>query len=199
MAKKFGFGCVTGIEVPGERGGFIPDDEYISSLDKNKKWSSGDTVNLSIGHGKILITPIQAACFISAIANGGILYKPKIIFGEDPEGKEIDLDKKYIDLVKKGLYRVVNEPDGTGHTVFVEGLDICGKTGTVELIEKGRKRDICWFAGFASICDSKIAVVIVTEEGVSGGVTAGPVARKIFSKWKDLQEEAEKREDAEVL
>jgi len=190
MARKFGFGFTTGIELPGEKAGFIPNDSYFEGLKRTKgvKWSSGDTVNFSIGHGKILVTPLQTACFISAVANGGILYKPIIIFGQDPEGKIIDVDKEDLDIVKTGLYRVINEAGGTGHNVFIDGLDIAGKTGTVELTERGKKRDICWFAGFAPFNDPEIVVVVVTEEGESGGVTAGPVAKKVFAKWQELQE-----------
>jgi penicillin-binding protein 2 len=201
MAKKFGFGFVTGIDLPGEKSGFVPDNAYFDGLKrtKNTKWSSGDTVNFSIGHGKILVTPLQAACFISAVANGGVLYKPKILFGGDPEGKMIDINKEHLDIVKEGLYRVINEIGGTGHIAFIEGLDVAGKTGTVELTENRKKRDICWFTGFAPFNEPKIAVVVVTEEGESGGVTVGPIARKVFAKWKELQEKQFSNEEAESI
>lgn len=169
MAGRFGLGQYTGIEIPGEKEGLLPKED-------KPKWYTGDTVNLSIGHGKILVTPIQIACLISAIANDGTLYKPRLIMGEKPEGVQIDIDKKHIDLVKNGLFRVVNEPDGTGHRAYVNGLDISGKTGTVELKEKGRPRNICWFAGYSS----QIAVVIVVEAGEGGGATAAPVAQRVF-------------------
>lgn len=175
MAKRFGLGQYTDIEIPGEKEGLLPKEN-------ESKWYTGDTVNLSIGHGKILVTPIQIACLISAIANGGILYKPILIMDEKPVGTQVDIDKEYMDLIKGDLYRVVNEPDGTGHRAYIDGLDVAGKTGTVELKEKGRVRNICWFAGYSS----QIAVVILVEEGESGGTTAAPVAQRVFKKYDFL-------------
>lgn len=182
MAGRFGLGRTTGIDLPGEKSGLLPD---IGS-----NWASGDTVNLSIGHGKILVTPIQIACLISSIANGGVLYRPILVLGEKSEGRKIDIHREYIDMIKDGLRRAVNDPDGTGHMAYVSGLDIIGKTGTVELKEGRKKRNICWFAG-AQIntdeetqinADSKrqIAVAIVVEEGESGGATCAPIAQRIF-------------------
>lgn len=203
MAGRFGFGKITGIEAPGEKPGLIP-------LNKTN-WSLGDTVNLSIGQGKILTTPIQIACFISAVANGGTLYKPKLLLEEETIGTATDVEKEYLDTIKDGLHRVVNEPDGTGHMAHTPGVDISAKTGTVALKEKNKKRDICWFAGFGTTEDTEkndlqtandgqlaantpagrrtIAVSIVIEQGESGGVTAGPIAQRIFKKWKEIEEQ----------
>jgi penicillin-binding protein 2 len=181
MAGRFGLGQATGIKISWEKDGLLPTVE--------SRWFSGDTVNLSIGHGKILVTPIQIACLISAVANGGTLYRPRLILSEESEGVQIDIDKEYIDLVKGGLLRVVNEADGTGHRAYISGLDVAGKTGTVELKRStrpkawvGRKRNICWFAGFSPYADPQIAVVIVTEEGESGGTTAAPIAQKVIKR-----------------
>lgn len=176
MAERFGLNRLTGIGTGSEKTGLLP---------ASGNWYTGDTVNLSIGQGRILVTPIQIASLISAIANGGILHKPRLIMGEEPEDVQIDIDKEYIDIVKEGLFRVVNEPDGTGHRAYVSGLDVAGKTGTVELKEKGRIRNICWFGGFAPFNDPEIAVAVVLEEGESGGATAGPIAQKIFRKWRE--------------
>ena len=176
MARRFGLGRSSGIALPGEKKGLLPR--------KDMEWYPGDTVNLSIGHGHILVTPIQIACMVSAVANGGIYYKPKLVIDEKGEGMVINIDKEYLDLVKQGLLRVVKEPDGTGHLSYVKGLDIAGKTGTVEL-KKGK--NITWFVGFAPFENPQIVVVVVTEEGESGGLTAAPIAREVFKEWKDIQ------------
>lgn len=182
VAGRFGLGRCTGIKMQGEKSGLLPKNDIEQS-----KWFSGDTVNLSIGHGKILVTPIQIACLISAVANGGILYKPLLALGENKETVQINIDKGYLNIVKEGLFKVVNDPDGTGHKAYVSGLDIAGKTGTVEIKDGRRKRDICWFAGFGPFDNPQVAVVIVLEEGESGGTTAAPIAKKVFQKWQEIQ------------
>jgi len=175
MARRFGLGGLTGIRLPDEKKGFLPD--------KNTRWHSGDTLNLSIGQGYILVTPIQMASLISAVANGGIYYKPKLVIGEKNNYRKIDIDKKYLNLVKDGLLRVVREPKGTGHKAYIKGLDIAGKTGTAKL-QTGKK--LTWFIGFAPYASPHIAVCILIENGESGGETAAPIARKAFEKWKQI-------------
>ena len=179
VARRFGLGKKTGIELPGEKKGLLPK--------KDIDWYPGDTVNLSIGHGHILVTPIQIACMVSAIANGGTYYRPRLVMGEESDSVEVEIDRDYLDLVKKALLRVVKEPDGTGHRAYVKGLDIAGKTGTVEL-KKGKT--VTWFVGFAPFSDPQAVVVIVTEGGESGGVTAAPIAQKVFKEWMDIQKES---------
>lgn len=180
MAERFGLGKRTGIDLPGEKTGALGDEDL-----KRNKWYAGDTVNLSIGHGKILVTPMQMAVMIAAIGNGGILYKPELFSGAESEGSVIEINEELVNLVKQGLFRVVNESSGTGHTAFIEGVDAAGKTGTVELKEDKKNSNICWFAGFAPYKDPEIAVVVVIEEGDSGGRTAAPVAKRVLKKWYD--------------
>ncbi len=180
MAARFGLGRKTGINLLGEQAGYLFD--YDSGRDN---WYPGDTVNLSIGHGRILVTPIQMASFISLVANGGILYKPKLVLDSPSRGDVVGIDKKHLELVKQGLFRVVNDAAGTGHRAYVKGLDIAGKTGTVEL-KKGQDKNVCWFIGFCPFNDPQVALAIVVEGGESGGQTAAPIARRIFGKWKKI-------------
>lgn len=192
VARRFGLGKRTGIALPEEKKGLLPDtltglqEPTLTGLQKpdDIDWYPGDTVNLSIGHGHILVTPIQIACMVSAIANGGTYYRPKLVMNEENDSIEVKIDSDYLDLVKKALLQVVSEPDGTGHRAYVEGLEIAGKTGTVEL-KKGET--FTWFTGFAPFCDPQVVVVIVTEGGESGGVTAAPIAREVFKEWKELK------------
>ena len=193
MAQRFGFGELTGINISGEKAGLLP------TVNRAKQpWYHGDTVNLSIGHGYILVTPLQAARMIAAIANGGILYQPQIfrsrqIEKDNKEGVVVDIDPNYISWVKKGLFRVVNEPAGTGYKTHIEELDVAGKTGTVALQEKGRERNICWFVGFAPYDNPEIALAVVIEDGAGGGATAAPVAKQVFLEFKQRKETEQKK------
>jgi len=183
MARRFGLGESTGIKLPGEKKGLIP-----IKIINSKKWYPGDTVSLSIGQGKILVTAMQMAVLASAIANGGTIYRPYLLMGDETNLGAVVVDKKYIDIVKEGLYRVVNEPEGTGVKAAVEGLRVAGKTGTVELVEGGKKRDICWFVGYAPADNPQITAAVVIEDGASGGVSAAPVVQEVFKAWKDKNE-----------
>lgn len=118
---------------------------------------------------------------ISAIANKGYYYKPKIIANEENDCKNVAVDKKYFDIIRNGMLKVVDERGGTGHRAFVKGIDIAGKTGTVELTSE---KKYTWFAGFAPFDDPEIVVVVVTEGGDSGGTTAAPIAGAVFEEWK---------------
>ena len=182
MAARFGLGRKTGINLPGEEEGLL-----LGQAD----WYPGDTANLSIGHGKILVTPIQIASFISSVANGGILYKPKLVLDTFSQGRPVGIRKEHLDLVKQGLFRVVNDHAGTGHQAYVRGLDIAGKTGTVEL-KKGEGKNVCWFTGFCPSAFPRVALAVVVEEGESGGQTAAPIARRIFRKWREIYHREEK-------
>ncbi len=195
MARRFGLGKKTGIGISGEKEGLLPSQTALE-----RKWYPGDTVNLSIGHGSILVTPIQVACLIAAIANNGIYYQPQLILKwvddngkeheqEVPAGISLPVDREQLDLVKQGLFRVVEEAGGTAYSTRIEDLPAAGKTGTVEL-QKGRgKQNICWYAGFAPYEEPEIALAVVVEKGESGGQTAGPVARAVFREY--LRKKAE--------
>ena len=196
VARRFGLGEVTGVNIRGEKKGLIP-----FGSGSEKKWFRGDTVNLSIGHGYILVTPMQIACMISTIANNGYYCKPRFVLkkvsftGEeellDSSSKiKIEVKEEYLKSIRKGLFKVVNEPGGTAYRTHVEGLDVAGKTGTVELKERGIIRNICWFTGFAPFENPEIVVAVVVEKGEGGGVTAGPIAKRIF-------EEIQKRRKVE--
>lgn len=182
MAKRFGLGKKTGVELLGEKNGLLPDT--------GMEWYPGDTVNLSIGHGNILVTPIQIACLVCAVANMGTYYKPVLVMGQKPEVIEIEVGKEKIDLVRKSLLRVVCESSGTGHRAYMKGLDIAGKTGTVELAEN---KIFTWFVGFAPFYNSEIVVVVVTEGGESGGTTAAPVAKNVFKEWLNIDPHTNKK------
>ena len=190
-ARAFGLGQSTGVDLPGERLGLIPVAKVRRGRDT---WSSGEVVNMSIGQGQVLVTPLQVARFMAAVANGGVLWKPRLVQRvERPDkgivwndaGKvmgHVELSPVVWAFLRQSLAAVVNE--GTGVGARIPGLDIAGKTGTAQMIsnskaEKGQ--DHAWFAAFAPVRDPEVVVVVLVERGGKGGQVAAPIARKILN------------------
>jgi penicillin-binding protein 2 len=190
-ARAFGFGQATGIELGGERVGLIPRPRLRRG---REIWAPGDVVNMSIGQGQLLVTPLQVAAFMSTVANGGVRWKPRLVqrverpgvgvLWSDP-GKvagHVELSPLVWAFLRKSLTTAVR--DGTGASVAIPGLEIAGKTGTAQMITGSRAdrgQDHAWFAGFAPAHDPEVVVVVLVERGGRGGLVAAPVARKIFN------------------
>jgi len=208
FARDYGLGSPTGIILPGENAGLIPDSQWKRDA-IGSTWYPGETITASIGQGYILVTPIQLACFISAFANGGFLYQPRIIQSvETPEGKilkefppflkkEIPIQPESLKIVREGLRGVVNE-NGTGWRARIPGIEVAGKTGTAQVAklreqEKGEDeeedttpehlREHAWFVAFAPFDHPEIAVVILMEHGGHGGQSSAPLAKEIISAY----------------
>jgi penicillin-binding protein 2 len=195
-AKAFGLGGPTGIELATEKIGLIPEPRpRVKGDKKSHVWTGGDTLNMSIGQGAVLVTPMQIARMMSAVANGGVLWKPRLVQRiERPEQGVVFRDPGQVNghvelspvvwaLIRDGLWAVVNEW-GTGAAAKIPGLDIAGKTGTAQIIansksEKGE--DHAWFAAFAPAKEPQAVVVVLVERGGHGGDAAAPIARKIFN------------------
>ena len=194
-ASAFGFGVATGIELGTEKLGLIPAPK---SLRKGKPpvWHAGETVNMSIGQGQLLATPMQIARFMSAIANGGVLWKPRLVQRiERPDrgvvwsdagtvNGHVELNPAVWAFLRRSLWAVVNTSNGTGIAARIPGLDIAGKTGTAQTIansksEKGQ--DHAWFASFAPARDPEVVIVVLVERGGHGGSMAAPIARQIYN------------------
>jgi penicillin-binding protein 2 len=193
-AKAFGFGAQTGIDLGSEKLGLIPEPKPRKDR-KTRAWTGGDTLNMSIGQGAVLVTPLQVARFMSAVANGGVLWKPRLVQRiERPEkgvvfrdagqvNGHIELSPMVWAVIRDGLWAVVND-GGTGGQARIAGLDVAGKTGTAQIIansksEKGQ--DHAWFAAFAPAKAPEAVVVVLIERGGHGGDAAAPIARKIFN------------------
>lgn len=206
-AKKFGLGEKTGIDVGREKSGLIPTKEW-----KLKRWGSpwqaGETVSLSIGQSFILVTPIQMATMISAVFNGGVVHKPQLTkrIGKTRADKvhrsslkarvRLGIRQGHLELVRKALIGVVNEPRGTGSKARVKDITVAGKTGTAQVValKKGKGpydqkevpfkfRDHAWFVAVAPAEKPKIAIVILIEHGGHGGSTAAPIAKEIIGAY----------------
>ena len=192
-ATAFGLGQPTGIDLGTEKFGLIP------SPKKGRRgapaFQAGDIINMSIGQGQVLVTPMQVARFMAAVANGGVLWKPRLVQRiERPERGvvwtdtgtvtgHVELNPAVWAFLRQSLWAVVND-NGTGAGARIPGLDIAGKTGTAQMIanskaEKGQ--DHAWFASFAPVKDPEVVVVVLVERGGKGGQVAAPIARKILN------------------
>lgn len=189
--RKWGFGKKTGIVI-GETTGRVPDKEWKKNYyekEERKIWLPGDTVNLAIGQGDMLATPLQMARFYGAIANGGTLYRPQLVKKiTSAEGvvlkelspevqKKIDFKESALRIIRTGLKKAVAE--GTGESAF-RGfpVEVAGKTGTSQVYGKD---DFAWFVGYAPADKPKYVVAVMVEEGGHGGSVAAPAVRNIFS------------------
>lgn len=188
-AHKYGLGSRTGIDLPSEKKGLVPDDEWKRSQ-LNQGWYPGDSVNLSIGQGSLLTTPVQIVSLISAVAAEGLAYKPQLVreiknsAGEIIEKFEpeinIDLrdeiDSRVFTALKQGMYDVVNKSYGTASRHFSDfPLTAAGKTGTAQTGGANH----AWFGGFAPYDEPQIAVVVFIENGGSSAYSV-PIAREIM-------------------
>lgn len=207
-ARGFGLGAKTGIDLLGEKKGLVPTKEW--KLNRFKEpWQMGETISSSIGQGFMLVTPIQLLNVYCALANGGTFYVPRIIERiETAEGQiikqfnpeiksQIPISKKNIEILKNALWGAVNENKGTGRALRRKEKDVCGKTGTAQVVglpeddDKKKEevpyklRDHALFVCFAPYENPEIAVVVVVEHGGHGGSAAAPIARKIIDGYFD--------------
>jgi len=170
-ATRYGLGQKTGIDLPSEAAGNVPYPQY-----------PGDVVNLSIGQGALMATPIQVCRMIAAVANGGKLLTPHLWREKSAAPvRGVGVSAGTLAVLRQGLYNVVNVLHGTGYTNARSSLiTIAGKTGTAQAPAQGDQRgDHAWFAGYAPYDDPQIAFAVLIEHGGHGGAVAGPVAKAI--------------------
>ncbi|NOZ13255.1 MAG: penicillin-binding protein 2 [Acidobacteria bacterium] len=189
VAREFGIGSKTGIDIPGERSGFLPTPEWKRKK-TGRSWFPGDTLNTCIGQGYLLMTPIQAASMTAAIANNGIVLIPHLINekGDQWIRNRVRLPKKDFRAVKRGMRLMVT--GGTGVALSGLGLAICGKTGTAQTVSGADRKalELSWFVGFAPFHNPEIAVAVIAEKGGHGSDTAVPIASTIFQYFRDHRE-----------
>jgi penicillin-binding protein 2 len=196
-AEEFGLGRPTETGLIGERAGLVPSPAWKKRVLKDK-WHAGDTVSLAIGQGLITVTPLQIARFMAVVANGGVLYKPRMVVRvRAPDGRPLttetpveqgraEMSPVVLDFLRQALWAVVND-GGTGKGAMIPGLGIAGKTGTAQTREfksdaerKRRDQDNAWFAAFAPMDDPQVVVVVFAERAGLGGQVAAPIAREVF-------------------
>lgn len=201
-ARQCGLGQLTGIDLPGEKRGLVPDPEW-KRQNRGAPWYPGETISVSIGQGPLLVTPLQVAVLTSMIARRGQRIIPHLFLKvEKREGtsqyysppceeeKPGLKDKKVFERIISGMWKSVNA-GGTGQGARLEGYDICGKTGSTQVISrdtadkmKKKIKTHSWFTGFASRHDPRVVVTVIVEFGGMGGQTAAPIARQLFELYR---------------
>ncbi|HYK89788.1 MAG TPA: penicillin-binding protein 2 [Acidobacteriota bacterium] len=197
--RALGLGERTGIDLPGERSGVMPSAEWKEQT-RGVKWFAGETISVSIGQGYVTATPLQLLRTVSAIATGGTLATPHVLLRaeglpNDPSrwpARQIPIGEENTRRIRAGMWGSVNN-GGTGHNAAIPGFDICGKTGTVQVLSKETRislqgdtsafEDHSWFAGFANRDNPEVSVVVFVEHGGKGGVAAAPLAHEVFKAY----------------
>jgi len=187
--EQFGFDRKTGIDLPSETEGFLPDPEIKISR-KKEDWRLGDTYNVSIGQGDLVITPIELISYISAIANNGKFYQPfiakKFIAGtkniiretEPKLIKDFSDYSNYFKEVQRGMIDTVEKPYGTAHLLSSLPIKIAGKTGSAQINNNTKVN--AFFVGYMPTNDPKIAILVLIENAREGSLNAVPVAKDVL-------------------
>lgn len=220
-AETFGLGRATGIDLPGELDGLVPNEKW-KRINYAETWLTGDTYNMAIGQGFVLVTPLQMINIYAAIANGGTLYRPHLVKEildadgnlvkvTEPEAiGQLNLSPENMQLIRAGLHAVVNWDSGTANENFdVPGIDVSGKTGTAEFCDEypacldseGRvKTSHAWFASYAPTNNPEIVTIVFIYGGGEGSEAAVPVTNNILRHYFNIpnEEEVEEAEEPEA-
>jgi penicillin-binding protein 2 len=203
-AELLGLGARTGIDLPGEAPGLVPNAKW-KRVNYSESWVTGDTYNMSIGQGFVLATPLQMVNAVAAIANGGTLYRPQLVHEiRDGEGnvvraftpdviRRLPVSTENINIVRQGLRAAVAGPGATAWALNVPGVAVAGKTGTAEffidrnkdgLADRDREGNLpthAWFLSFAPYENPEIALAVFIYGGGEGSAAAVPVASEILN------------------
>ncbi|MBL9183164.1 MAG: penicillin-binding protein 2 [Verrucomicrobiaceae bacterium] len=198
IGRMLGVGEKTGVELDDESGGILPNPEWLRANSPNERWSDGYTANVSIGQGSVLATPLQMASVTATVANGGKSWKPhllkrvmdgdKVVLENQPSIRA-DLSTKVkpveIEVIRKGMWKVVNDPGGTGKSARIPGIEVAGKTGTAQNWRRDERNvkvddNHTWFISFAPYENPRFACAVLVQNGKSGGGCAAPVARRVL-------------------
>jgi len=192
-AFGLGLGRRTGVDLPGEEPGLVPTEEWVERI-AHHKWYPGSTISVAIGQGAVMVTPIQLARMIAAVANGGTLIAPHLLKdAKDLKPQSFPISDETVQIVTDGMWGVVNEPDGTtSGLVKLQNIDFSGKTGTAqtesfELQAKlGKKlKENGWFVGYAPRRNPEIVVAALVQEGGWGSTSAAPIVRDVVKLYYD--------------
>jgi penicillin-binding protein 2 len=201
-ARLMGLGAPSGIDLPNENSGLIPGSAWKMNTFQ-QRWFPGETISVAIGHGSLNVTPAQLLKLVATVALRGRMPKlhllqrierrGKIIKEFVPEFYRVPIAEENFERVIEGLFRVVNG-EGTGRAARMPGLDICGKTGTSQILAKDNPRyktltrekrfmPNSWFVSFAPRNNPQLAVVVLVENGGDAGAIAAPLAAQIYKKY----------------
>jgi len=197
----FGLGVKSNIDLPNEVTGLVPSTAW-KATQREKKWYAGETISVSIGQGQVSVTPVSLAVYTATLANGGTRVTPHLLKavhdGKDwkpvpapPPQSQVEVTSEKLQAVRDGMWQVVNGPGGTGARARVAGKDVCGKTGTAQVISnQGRMaartnknlRDHGWFVFFAPRDNPEIAGVVFVEHGIHSA-NAASITRHILETY----------------
>jgi penicillin-binding protein 2 len=218
-ARTLGLGQKTGILLPGETPGLVPDSTWKKRV-TGAEWYPGETLSVIIGQGALTATPLQLANMISTIANGGTIYRPRLLkYVEGQDGSILDKTEPEVihqakfspdtlRLVRKGIQLVLEHDNGTAHASFIPGIQAAGKTGTAQVVKytndtiskdcmqmERRYRNNGLFVAYAPVDDPKIAVAVVVEHGCHG-TAAAPIAMGVIKRYLQKIDPQKYSEDA---
>lgn len=191
QASGVGLGQKTGIDLAYEFAGLLPGKAWKRAV-RGEAWRDGDTCNMAIGQGDLLVTPLQMAVVAAAIANGGVVYRPRLVMSRrDPSSaefqdlapvivRELHWRPENLALVQEGMRDAIESPGGTGHAAKVPQAVMAGKTGTAEYGRKGGGHHYGWMIVFAPYARPRYAVAMVLDEAVTGGSCVGPRMHRLM-------------------
>ena len=215
-ATDLGFGQLSRIDLDGEKAGIVPSTDWAAKK-QHRKWYPSETISVAVGQGPLIVTPLQTAVMMAAVANGGTIYRPhvvRMIERTKPDGsverlqvaseviRKVALPPNALETTRAGLWKVVNEEGGTAGNARVTGLDISGKTGTAQVIAQSgwfstaglpfMQRDHAWFVSYATKDSPQMVVAVFVEHaGAHGGTDAAPLAKMLYeSRFKGQIENA---------
>lgn len=189
FAKGFGFGQPTGIDLPNESPGNVPDRAFLDARYGKEGWTRGMMLNLAVGQGELLVTPLQMAQMAMAIANEGVYCRPHLVRGVlEPSDRNVswvrieerrvpEVTPETYSVLKRGMWGVVQGDRGTGAACRLPNIEVAGKTGTAQ---NPHGEDHAWFIGFAPFSAPEVAFAVFVENGGKGGAVAAPVARRVL-------------------
>ncbi len=195
-AERAGIGRRTGIDIAGEVSGNVPTPSWYDRIYGARRWSRGVVLNLAIGQGELLVTPLQMACIVCGIANEGPVHAPHILKRvETYSGRvlgtartttayEIPFSRSTFSFIKESMVNVVEASNGTGKLARVPGIKVAGKTGTAQ---NPHGEDHAWFVSYAPADDPQIVVAVLIEHGGGGGAIAAPIAAEVIRAYLGIK------------
>jgi penicillin-binding protein 2 len=215
IGEALGLGQKSGLPLSGEDGGILPGPDWLRVVSPQERWSNGYTANVSIGQGSVEASPLQMCMVAATVANRGRSFAPKLVARVvDAEGKDVinpetgekvasplpvlradlheyGISDEDIELVRRGMWKVVNEAGGTGKKAFVKGTEVAGKTGTAQFWRDvhGKKEtdNHTWFICFAPYEAPRLAVTVFVQGAKSGGRVSAPIAQRILEQGLALE------------
>ncbi|MDZ7597193.1 MAG: penicillin-binding protein 2 [Desulfobacterales bacterium] len=205
-AKACGLGVPAGIDIAHEAAGLVPTADWKKQR-TGVSWQAGETLSVAIGQGYNLTTPLQMLGLTAAVGNGGTRLRPLILKSlQNPNGEtlfsclpeeigQLPVSPKTLDIVRRGLWRVVNQKTGTAWVAHTAGIDICGKTGTAQVFSRKNNETLfakdrpaflnshAWFVAYAPAVNPRIAVAVIVEHGEHGSNAASPIARELVKTY----------------